>query len=322
MSHRSRIALALAAPVLALTVLVGCSGKGGDEEDDSGGPARARPKGGAAAVKLTPVAYKATTTLKGRVRLKGPDPNYAALTAELRSAMEKKDPSVCLAGSPEETSESRWVVDKGGDRGVKNVFVWLKPDDDRKEYFDVKKLVDQKKFPPSVTLDQPHCAFVPHAAVLFQRYVNPENPVGDFRKPASAKGPQETGQKFIIKNSAPIGHNTSWSGEAASGGNVLLSANNVKPLSIEDVRPSYASGVEVKCSIHPWMKAYVWSFPHPFAAVTNDKGEFTIENAPAGVKVRIVAWHEAAEFINGGAAGEEITLKEGEQTKDFEVTAK
>jgi hypothetical protein len=317
MSHRSRIALALAAPVLALTVLVGCSGRGGeeDEPDESGRP---RPRSGGAAAKLTPVQAKTTATLKGRVRLKpGKDPDYEALTRELRSAMEKKDPSVCLSGSPEEIAQSRWVVDKES-RGVKNVFVWLKPEDDKKEYFDVKKLVDQKKFPPSVTIDQPHCAFMPHAVVLFQRYINPENPVGNFR----LKGPLETGQKFIVKNSAPIGHNTSWSGDAASGGNVLLSANNVKPLTIDDIRPSYTSGVEVKCSIHPWMKAYVWSFPHPFAAVTNEKGEYTIENAPAGVKIRIVAWHEGADFINGGAAGEEITLKEGEHSRDFEFTAK
>jgi hypothetical protein len=101
-------------------------------------------------------------------------------------------------------------------------------------------------------------------------------------------------------------------------------------LKINDIQPSYKSPVEIKCSVHPWMKSWVWAFEHPFACVTGSKvgdkelamGEYRIENIPAGVKVRVVAWHEEAKFINGGEKGEEITLKEGENTKDFEIRVK
>jgi len=69
------------------------------------------------------------------------------------------------------------------------------------------------------------------------------------------------------------------------------------------------------------MRAYVWAFDHPYAAVTKEDGTYEIPNVPAGAKVRIVAWHEVPEFINGGSKGEEITIKDGDP-KNFSVKAK
>lgn len=48
---------------------------------------------------------------------------------------------------------------------------------------------------------------------------------------------------------------------------------------------------KVKCDIHPWMIGYVGVVPHPFFAVTGEKGEFEFKGLPPG-ELTIEAWHE------------------------------
>jgi hypothetical protein len=59
--------------------------------------------------------------------------------------------------------------------------------------------------------------------------------------------------------------------------------------------------IPYKCSIHPWMNGYVRIFDHPYYAVTDEDGAFTLSNAPIG-NYRLVVWHETKGF-QGGAAG-------------------
>jgi hypothetical protein len=49
--------------------------------------------------------------------------------------------------------------------------------------------------------------------------------------------------------------------------------------------------IPIKNNQHPWMKAYVGVFEHPFFAVTDNKGTFTIEGLPPG-NYTFAAWHE------------------------------
>lgn len=51
--------------------------------------------------------------------------------------------------------------------------------------------------------------------------------------------------------------------------------------------------VEVRCSFHPWMRAYVAVFDHPYFAVTAKSGTFTIDSLPPGT-YRVMVWHEGA----------------------------
>src|SRR5262249_23509561 len=130
-----------------------------------------------------------------------------------------KDVDHCLRGTGEEIIPNTWIIDPAS-KGVRYVFVWLRPLDDKAQFFDVKELVDAKKgFDLAKSVDQPHCAFQPHAVVLFPRYIDPANPSDKFTRAAAAGGPPDSGQKFVVHNSAPIAHNTNWAGKQTPGGN-------------------------------------------------------------------------------------------------------
>ncbi len=49
--------------------------------------------------------------------------------------------------------------------------------------------------------------------------------------------------------------------------------------------------VEVRCEQHPWTRGYVLVFDHPYFAVTDTDGSFSIDSLPAG-SYRVMVWHE------------------------------
>jgi hypothetical protein len=244
-------------------------------------------------------------TLKGKVTLDG-DPPAAMIAAEdqrLAGLFQAHvDKNCCQSGSDMEKEQQAWRVNDGA---VQNVVVWLRPPEGT--YFRID--MDHPTWPKEVVMDQPHCAFLPHVVVLFLSYYDP-----------ATRKQKPTGQVFTVKNSAPVNHNVKWGGFENPGDNRILGPN--KDLAIELV-PSYRHPVPFECNIHPWMKAYAWAFEHPYAAVTNEKGEYEIKGVPAGVELQVVAWHESVGWVTEGRAnGEAIKLKEGDNTRDFKVKAK
>jgi hypothetical protein len=70
------------------------------------------------------------------------------------------------------------------------------------------------------------------------------------------------------------------------------------------------------------MTAWVRVFDHPYATITREDGLYEIPGVPAGVKVRVFAWHEEVGWVNQNRSkGEELELKEGVTTKEFKVEA-
>jgi hypothetical protein len=71
-----------------------------------------------------------------------------------------------------------------------------------------------------------------------------------------------------------------------------------------DVTPRirHAGVLKVVCDTHAWMLAYIHVFDHPYFAVTDEYGTFSIPNIPAGSYV-LKAWHE-----DGGVRSQEITV--------------
>ncbi|MEW6410411.1 MAG: carboxypeptidase-like regulatory domain-containing protein [Nitrospirota bacterium] len=49
--------------------------------------------------------------------------------------------------------------------------------------------------------------------------------------------------------------------------------------------------IRVTSNTHPWMRGYVFAFDHPYAAVTDDKGSFALENLLPG-EYALRVWHE------------------------------
>jgi plastocyanin len=49
--------------------------------------------------------------------------------------------------------------------------------------------------------------------------------------------------------------------------------------------------LRIDCDLHSWMRGWVIVAEHPFYAVTNEQGEFSLENVPRG-KYKLQVWHE------------------------------
>ena len=49
--------------------------------------------------------------------------------------------------------------------------------------------------------------------------------------------------------------------------------------------------IKAECSVHPWMRASIAIFKHPFFSTTDQSGLFTINGLPEG-DYTIRSWHE------------------------------
>jgi plastocyanin len=96
------------------------------------------------------------------------------------------------------------------------------------------------------------------------------------------------GQPLEIVNSDPTAHNThptpksnpEWNQTQPPDSQALVKTLN----KVERFIP-------FKDNQHPWEKAYVGVFNHPFFAVSDELGHFKMEGLPPG-QYRVVAWHE------------------------------
>ena len=91
-----------------------------------------------------------------------------------------------------------------------------------------------------------------------------------------------------MKNSDPVLHNV----RSLSLRNRAF--NIAQPAKTPDRKKVFTRGeraIKIQCDIHPWMTAYYFVMEHPFFAVTNNKGEFKINDLPPG-EYTIAAWHE------------------------------
>jgi hypothetical protein len=62
--------------------------------------------------------------------------------------------------------------------------------------------------------------------------------------------------------------------------------------------------VRVDCDLHPWMRAWVVVAEHPFYAVTNNQGEFILDNVPPG-KYTLQLWQESL-----GTVTQDVTVQD------------
>lgn len=73
----------------------------------------------------------------------------------------------------------------------------------------------------------------------------------------------------------------------------------------------------IKCEVHPWMRAWVGVVEHPFFAVSDADGKFTIKGLPPG-KYTLEVWQEKC-----GKATQDIEVKANEtKSVEFKMEAR
>ena len=193
------------------------------------------------------------------------------------------------------------VIVNPKNRGVKNVVVWLRPDDKNPKSKLAKNQIfpdDAKRKPAEHIISQPCCMFTERVTVA------------------------RVGDKIVVKNPAPVPHNFFWS--STSNGEINQTIPKMDEFKMPNALVAEGPPIQYKCTIHGWMTGYVRIFDHPYYAVTDAHGKFEIKNAPVG-KFRLVYWHENG--FKGGAQGrfgEEVEIKAPvtEVKTEFDVSPK
>lgn len=144
-------------------------------------------------------------------------------------------------------------------------------------------LVVVKNPPPSdepipteeVILDQKGCMYHPRLAVA------------------------RVGQKVTFVNSDPVFHNVRSVTTQNERFNVAMPKKDQR---ITKIFKKPELFLQAKCSVHPWMGAYVAVLDHPYYAISDSRGEYKLPALPPG-KYTLEVWHEVL----------------GTQTKEIEV---
>lgn len=142
----------------------------------------------------------------------------------------------------------------------------------------------------SVILDQQGCRFQPHV-VLIPR-----------------------GATLEILNNDKILHNV----RTTSKKNPPF--NKAQPKFLKKIKHTFKAApekIKVQCDAHSWMSAWIVVQEHPFYAVTDASGQFTLTDVPAGTYT-IESWHEKL-----GAQTATVTVPAtGTVTADFTFKGK
>jgi hypothetical protein len=234
------------------------------------------------------IKYKGETegAIKGIVKLKGDMPKIADVKAI--AEMKGKEKAICEAG---DTKEQLWIIDKSG--GVANVVVWLEPAEGKE--LDITDAL-KEPFKKPVVIEQPHCQYIPHVAAVY----------ADLQPLHVRSSPNQITHCVTI-------HATKYN----RASDVILT-QNAAPL--ERVFKLDARPIEISCVLRPWMQAKVWTFDHPYFAVSRNDGTFEIRNAPVGEDLVLYVWHESMHAkVKYNAV---YTLAKGDNTLALQINAK
>ncbi|MFL6245577.1 MAG: carboxypeptidase regulatory-like domain-containing protein [Thermoanaerobaculia bacterium] len=158
----------------------------------------------------------------------------------------------CASQHPTPQPDEEVVVGPGGE--LANVIVF------------VKEVAGNYPAPATpAVLDQKGCHYVPHVTAV------------------------QVGQPIEIKNSDATLHNVHAMPEVNAQfneGQPVQGMVSTKKFDKAEMKP-----FRIKCDVHGWMKSYMAVLPHPYHAVSQMNGTFSIPNLPPG-NYTLVAWHE------------------------------
>ncbi len=176
----------------------------------------------------------------------------------VKSGDEKvKDAEVC--GAHDVPDESMIV---GAGNGVANAFVYLR-----------KAPKSFEAAPPAqpVVIDQKGCRFFPHVSIV------------------------QVGQAVKVISDDQVAHNVHTFPKRNQGINSLMQPKDREGLELI-YKTAESEPLRIACDIHAWMSAFQIVVDHPFAAITDADGRFSIQGLPAG-KHEFRIWHEKAGFL-------------------------
>lgn len=181
---------------------------------------------------------------------------------------------VCFELNPR--AQLKWIVTNGN--RLQNALVYIK----NSAAFEAYRF----ELPDSeVVLQRRNCEYSPHVLAL------------------------RVGQRLAIVNSDQTVHNTHPTPKLNQEWNASQAPQS-PPLMKTFTRSELL--IAFKCNQHPWERAYVSVFDHPFFAVSDELGNFEIRGLPAGTYT-LVVWHEKL-----GEQEVELTVVAGENRKvDF-----
>lgn len=144
------------------------------------------------------------------------------------------------------------------------------------------ELVQSKE--PEVAFDIRGARFVPHVLLV------------------------RTDQKVRVRSADPFVYNVHTYPIKNAQENFQVQPNDRQGVLVPSVTKAERLPAKVGCDIHPWMQSWWMILDHPYAAVTNSKGEFEIKNLPVGEhSFRI--WQEKAGYLDKDC---QIIVKEGD----------
>jgi plastocyanin len=168
------------------------------------------------------------------------------------------------------------LVDKQG--GLQNVVVFVKD----------AKFTGKLAPTAGAALDQKQCRYTPHVQAL------------------------TVGTPLSVMNNDAILHNVHANESDMTVFNVAMPIKGQK-LPIPMRKPGL---MKLQCDAgHTWMHGWLYVFDHPYYAVTDEKGAFTIKDVPPG-DYTVELWHEPADGVGAGVrTTQKVKVTEGAPAK-------
>lgn len=177
------------------------------------------------------------------------------------------------------------LVVHADNRGVKNVAIFLRTKKDVPVHPSYDGITDK-----AVQLDNDQCRFVPRMQTL------------------------RTGQTWQATSTDTIPHNVAVYARRNTPFSQIVPQGKALEKTFDRAE---SVPIRIDCSIHAWMRAYLIITEHPYAAVTNDNGEFEIRHVPQGTWT-FRFWHERPGYIKSlTQQGEARSLKTGNWDLDL-----
>ena len=179
-----------------------------------------------------------------------------------REILVDKDQAACGKQLVDES-----LIVNAKDRGIANVVMWLHSASDEPPVPTHPALKSPAK---EVVLSVKGCRYDPH--IILAR----------------------TSQTLVGHNHDPIGYAPKISFVTNNNPSALLPASD--HWDILHLTRAEPNPVSIECSIHPWMRGWLFVHDNPYMAVSDASGKLTIPKLPAGIWT-FRLWHERRGYV-------------------------